>query len=251
MEDKQRKAMFAKQGNGKNSASRINDVPQISNINDNIQKKLQHDTYVEFAKLSGTMGAFKLDKDDIKYYSKFKTKDDLTKDISEYYNEFKSEINSELNKSYSIKKMTKKAWVEGYVKCIIETVGKDKATKTNNIVLNKNEIKRKIDNILLSELNRTNNLSVTETDKNIRVNAYIETGDRGERIDCGGGDDGEEWMEEHQVESVAEPYKQKWKPTIDRYNKMFKDAGYTDLHAEIDYGEKGHVSINIHGIIDK
>jgi len=34
MKDNQRKALFAKQGNGKNSASRISDVPQVTNTYD-------------------------------------------------------------------------------------------------------------------------------------------------------------------------------------------------------------------------
>ena len=67
-----------------------------------------------------------------------------------------------------------------------------------------------------------------------------QTKDRGPRTDHGGGHDGDGWMDDSQISSVAAPYKKKWQPKIDAVVKAIEDLGYS-AKGYFEYGEKGHV----------
>jgi hypothetical protein len=77
------------------------------------------------------------------------------------------------------------------------------------------------------------------------VDIRIITGDRGPRIDHGGGDDGDDWMDDYQVEDAAAPYRKKWQPKIDRAKEKFESLGiFQKVEGYVDYGEKGHVDLD-------
>jgi len=90
-------------------------------------------------------------------------------------------------------------------------------------------------------LERDFETDVSVNGTNIFIN--IPTDSRGPRTDHGGGD-GDGWMSNSQIERAAAPYYKKYEPilkAIIRELKVnrFKAKGY------IDYGEKGHISIQI------
>jgi hypothetical protein len=73
---------------------------------------------------------------------------------------------------------------------------------------------------------------------------WIELGIRGPRTDHGGGDDGEGWMSSRQIEKVSKPYFKQAKPKMDRIKQQLKDLGYRVKDLRLDYGEKGHISVD-------
>ena len=80
------------------------------------------------------------------------------------------------------------------------------------------------------------------------VNAIIETGDRGGRQDHGG-PSGDGWMGSEEIEANFAPFRKRWQPKVERLQKDLQDAGFKDLKVGLDYGEKGHVSIQIWGSV--
>lgn len=74
-------------------------------------------------------------------------------------------------------------------------------------------------------------------DNSLRT-VMIITGDRGLRTDHGGGRDGDGWLDSYQIENLRKPYVKKYADQCKKLEKFFK--GYK---TQIDYGEKGHISI--------
>lgn len=79
----------------------------------------------------------------------------------------------------------------------------------------------------------------------------LETGDRGPRTDHGGGDDGDGWMSPGQIQRVAKPYYDKWNPRLKTFITRLKEKGVKVKSAYVDYGEKGHISLNLELNLDK
>lgn len=73
----------------------------------------------------------------------------------------------------------------------------------------------------------------------------LETGDRGPRTDHGGGDDGDDWMDDEQIRSYREPYVKKWMPILKTFQDRLKTKGIAIKNLNVDYGEKGHISLHI------
>ena len=71
-----------------------------------------------------------------------------------------------------------------------------------------------------------------------------DTSDRGPRTDHGGGEDGDEWMDDEQLRQVKAPYIKKWAPRLEDLKTRLKKYG---IQAEVyvDYGEKGHISLHV------
>lgn len=80
--------------------------------------------------------------------------------------------------------------------------------------------------------------------------AYIQTNDRGARTDHGGGDDGDGWMSNSQIEREAAPFKKKWQPRIDSVLEKLGSLGFSAKGA-MDYGEKGHIGLQFWDIKSK
>lgn len=78
-----------------------------------------------------------------------------------------------------------------------------------------------------------------------KFNLYISTRDRGPRTDHGGGEDGDGWMSSDEIRRVARPYEQKYKPILERLVKDLKSGGFKVTQSYVDYGEKGHISLDV------
>jgi len=118
MEDKQRKAMFAGQGN--TTTKHIDDVKQIKSIQSKPIHKTEYDIK-SFGYNMGSNGIFALDNEDIQMYASM-NRNKLDTEISEYYDEFKQEIQDEIlkiSKNPNIK-ISKALWVKGYKQNIVD-----------------------------------------------------------------------------------------------------------------------------------
>jgi len=71
-----------------------------------------------------------------------------------------------------------------------------------------------------------------------------ETGDRGPRTDHGGGEDGDEWMDDEQQEEEFAPYIKKWAPKAKQMESDLKKKGI-DSTVGVGWGEKGHIYIEV------
>lgn len=71
------------------------------------------------------------------------------------------------------------------------------------------------------------------------------TGDRGPRTDHGGGEDGDDWMSSEQIRAAAAPYDKKWRPRLEQLAKDLKAKGLSVSKYYVDYGEKGHVFLQL------
>lgn len=80
---------------------------------------------------------------------------------------------------------------------------------------------------------------------------YLATDDRGPRTDHGGGDDGDGWMSSGQIARVAKPYEEKWNPRLKSFVARLKEKDLKVKNAYVDYGEKGHVSLNLELNLEK
>ena len=80
---------------------------------------------------------------------------------------------------------------------------------------------------------------------NGKFNVYIPTVDRGPRTDHGGGEDGDGWLSQSEIERLRKPYINKYKPYIDEVSKALKSKGYKVTGSYVDYGEKGHISLSL------
>jgi len=76
--------------------------------------------------------------------------------------------------------------------------------------------------------------------------------DRGYRIDHGGGEYGDERLEDYEVEELSQSYQQKHQSKIDKIRSIldkiyfsgeYPDSGIIEASVEWGYGEKGHCSI--------
>jgi len=76
---------------------------------------------------------------------------------------------------------------------------------------------------------------------------YIQIGaiDRGPRTDHGGGDDGDDWMDDCQLDDLREEYTKKNQRSIDRVKEIVKEMTGIEAKVSIDYGEKGHCMLDI------
>jgi hypothetical protein len=73
----------------------------------------------------------------------------------------------------------------------------------------------------------------------------IETGERGPRTDHGGGEDGDGWLSSSEIQKLAKPYKMHYEPKLKDLANTLKSKGITVEEYYVDYGEKGHVSLQI------
>ncbi len=71
------------------------------------------------------------------------------------------------------------------------------------------------------------------------------TDDRGPRTDHGGPPDGDGWMSNEQIRQVAKPYYDKWRPRLDQLEKVLKFYAGISVKTYVDYGEKGHVALQL------
>lgn len=73
--------------------------------------------------------------------------------------------------------------------------------------------------------------------------------DRGSRIDHGGGEDGDDWLEDYQVQELEEVYfsknKHKVESALDIVKKYLPEFKVTH---NLDYGEKGHITLYIRAV---
>lgn len=73
--------------------------------------------------------------------------------------------------------------------------------------------------------------------------------DRGPRVDHGGGEDGDDWMDDHQVKELEEKFfsqnKHKVELAVDIVKKSLPEFKVT---YNLDYGEKGHVTLYIRAV---
>jgi len=67
--------------------------------------------------------------------------------------------------------------------------------------------------------------------------------DRFRRHDHGGGEDGDDWLDDHEIGIDFQEGVKKHGSKLERFNAALKDAGY-EPNAEFELGEKGHFSIN-------
>lgn len=65
--------------------------------------------------------------------------------------------------------------------------------------------------------------------------------DRGPRQDHGGGEDGDDWMDDHQVSHYEEEFFTKNKPVADKVERIIKS--HLGESFTMDYGEKRHITI--------
>lgn len=73
---------------------------------------------------------------------------------------------------------------------------------------------------------------------------YFSTDDRGPRTDHGGGEDGDDWMDDEQIRQVSRPYINKWSPRLQQLEQDLAKEGVI-AQGYVDYGEKGHVSLQL------
>ena len=75
--------------------------------------------------------------------------------------------------------------------------------------------------------------------------AIRETKDRGPRTDHGGGENGDDWMDDEQIAKAAAPFRKKWQPILDATIDSLKGAGYLATTGHVEYGEKGHIYLGL------
>lgn len=80
-------------------------------------------------------------------------------------------------------------------------------------------------------------------------NSYSKDIDRFRRHDHGGGEDGDDWLDDSEIEEDWDRGVEKHQSKLDRVNQILKDNGYKP-NAEFDLGEKGHFSINFNLELD-
>lgn len=76
------------------------------------------------------------------------------------------------------------------------------------------------------------------------LDAYIETGDRGPRMDHGG-ESGDGWMGSAEIEREFSPYGKKWAPRAKALEEKLQAEGYPNAKVSVDYGEKGHIGLSV------
>jgi len=81
------------------------------------------------------------------------------------------------------------------------------------------------------------------TRKGIQLSIY--TGERGPRTDHGGGEDGDGWMDHSQVQRLQKAAEKRWKPEVVKMKEALARRGFNLKESHIEYGEKGHISIDI------
>lgn len=74
--------------------------------------------------------------------------------------------------------------------------------------------------------------------------------DRGPRTDHGGGEDGDDWMDDYQLQEVEEEYYNKNKSKLEKLKSLLKEE-FSEYESEfsdpkIDYGEKGHIMLEVY-----
>lgn len=76
-------------------------------------------------------------------------------------------------------------------------------------------------------------------------NSFYKDLDRYRRHDHGGGDDGDEWLDDHEIDDDYQRGAKKYKHELDNANQILTKHGFLP-NAQFDLGEKGHFSINIY-----
>ena len=84
------------------------------------------------------------------------------------------------------------------------------------------------------------NPSVEESWGNVYIN--VPTGERGPRLDIGGGRDGDDWMEDSRVEQLQTAAEKKYGAKAAALEQALNKAGFP-VKIRVDYGEKGHISL--------
>lgn len=68
--------------------------------------------------------------------------------------------------------------------------------------------------------------------------------DRYRRHDHGGGDDGDDWLDDHEIDNDFRQGEREHQSKLNRVNGILEENGYQP-NAEFELGEKGHFSIEI------
>ena len=84
------------------------------------------------------------------------------------------------------------------------------------------------------------NPSVEESWGNVYIN--VPTGERGPRLDMGGGRSGDDWMEDSRVEQLQMAAEKKYGAKAAALEQALNKAGFP-VKIRVDYGEKGHISL--------
>lgn len=79
----------------------------------------------------------------------------------------------------------------------------------------------------------------------------LETGQRGPRTDHGGGEDGDGWMSNEQIRRVSKPYYDYWNPKLANFKKQLKEKGIVLNNIDMEYGEKGHIYLELSVNLDQ
>jgi len=104
----------------------------------------------------------------------------------------------------------------------------------------KEELQKALD-ILESELPRGDGV-IDEKDKSVELRDF----DRGPRTDHGGGEDGDDWLDDYQLEELEEEYYNKHKSSIkSAENRIKKEVKLKFRNLQFDYGEKGHLTVYV------
>ncbi|MCP4914646.1 MAG: hypothetical protein GY909_16135 [Oligoflexia bacterium] len=67
--------------------------------------------------------------------------------------------------------------------------------------------------------------------------------DRGPRTDHGGGEDGDEWLDDYQLESLHDEYFSKNQRKVNKIKDIILNETGVEIEVLMDYGEKGHISL--------
>ena len=74
-------------------------------------------------------------------------------------------------------------------------------------------------------------------------NSFYKELDRYRRHDHGGGDDGDDWLSDEDIDDDYQMGEKKFSPVLTRVNEALKTHGF-EPNAYFELGEKGHFSIN-------
>lgn len=116
------------------------------------------------------------------------------------------------------------------------------------------EVLNKMKNSVSMYENREWSESQSYYNNGLCLSFHIGPIDRGPRIDHGGGEDGDDWLDDNEVEELAERH---YEENISKINSLegilkseFEDYKCELKKTTVDYGEKGHVSVELEIVIE-
>jgi len=115
----------------------------------------------------------------------------------------------------------------------------------------KASVSKKFDLEQLKKDVKERGLNVTDwefenTEEGERVYIFGRTKDRGQRLDHAG-EEGEDWATDEEIDEFRRPYELKWDPELESLRDSLVKKGYKkkDISYNVDYGEKGHIGLNV------